>query len=532
MSIGLTDLAMVMLASMASATLLFRALTLTGSFKRPEIAAGNTMHAGPVFLFRDKALIDATPDAVDMLAAARLHTTDYENALRLLGPHFPGLRRQLEDRSDDQAIIKHRDGGPLFVSLTRVHENMRIAIRSNAEDQSETTARIIENDVLLAELAMLRDLTDQTPQLIWQEDRDGKLIWANQAYLTFADSLAKPGKKDAPTTWPKVSIFPDLHECLGTATTSTRRMSASVPNSQAAFWFDVNSVPREDGFLHFASDANAAVRADQERRNFVQTLGKTFAHLSIGLAIFDKRRELAMFNPALLELTGLSATFLSGRPSVDTVLDRLRETRVLPEPKNYASWREQFSAVEAGAKDGTYCEVWNLPDGQAYRVTGRPHPDGAFAFLIEDITSEVSLTRRFRSDIETGQAVLDTLSDAIAVFSGSGTLVMSNKAYAELWSTRQSFGLDQRDLQTELQIWRARATPTRMWSDLMSFTQTTSDRKPWQDIVIMDDGRNITCHANPISGGMTMVRFTFTAPMKPVIQKLTMADPAIRSTHR
>ncbi|MEL6682758.1 MAG: PAS-domain containing protein [Pseudomonadota bacterium] len=532
MAIDLADMAILTLASVASATLMFRAFSIMGTSRRDPALRTTPVTAGPVFLFENRDLIDATPDAIDFLSSHGAHANEYESVLRLLGPHFPGLRQLVEEGGETDTTIKHLDGGPLFVALSRKGEKTRLAIRNGNRDSHDTPGRIIENDVLQSELAMLRALTDQTPQLIWQEAEDGRLIWANNAYLHFADELGTSKKEAVATPWPKSSIFPDLHQCVSGGVSSFRRLSAALPNSQSEHWFDVTSVPRDAGFVHFATDANAAVRADQERRNFVQTLGKTFAHLSIGLAIFDKRRELAIFNPALLELTGLSPAFLSGRPTVDTVLDRLRETRVLPEPKNYITWREQFSAVEAGAKDGTYCEIWNLPDGQAYRVTGRPHPDGAFAFLIEDVTAEISLTRRFRSDIETGQAVLDTLPDAIAVFTSSGTMVMSNTAYSDLWSIKTAFGLDQRDLKTELEVWRNRTTPTQMWSELLKFSQLTNDRKPWSDNVMMDDGRGIACHASPISGGLTMVRFTPQTQMKPVIQKLTMVDPAIRSTHR
>ncbi|MDX8350548.1 PAS-domain containing protein [Cognatiyoonia sp. IB215446] len=532
MAIGLTDLALVIFAALAGAAILFQAFMSYRRQKQPEPWKGTQLGAGLTFLFRDKTLLDATPDAIDLLTSRGKHASEFEAMLHVLGPHFPDLRQSLEVGDAAKTIIAHGDGQPLRLCITREAGNVRLALQTTRDDSETGSGRIIENDVLMSELALLRNMTDQTPQLIWQEDQDGRLIWANQAYLSFADRLTDREEKGEKANWPKTSIFPDLHQCLGNAGSSRRRLSVSIEKSGAEHWFDIDSIPRDDGFLHFGTDANAAVRADQERRNFVQTLGKTFAHLNIGLAIFDKRRELAMFNPALLDLTGLSASFLSGRPSVDMVLDRLRETRILPEPKNYKSWREQFSAVEAGAKDGTYCEVWNLPDGQAYRVTGRPHPDGAFAFLIEDITAEVSLTRRFRSDIETGQAVLDTLQDAIAVFSSSGTLVISNAAYAELWERDLSFGFDQRDLHAEMQTWRNRTTPTRMWAELQAFTHMTSDRKLWTDSAILDDGRQITCHANPISGGMTMIRFTFDGAKPPIIQKLTMPDAAIRSTGR
>ena len=83
--------------------------------------------------------------------------------------------------------------------------------------------------------------------------------------------------------------------------------------------------------------------AERQARVFVQTLSKTFAQLSTGLAIFDRSRKLVMFNPALMDLTKLSAAFLSGQPDLNAFLDRLRDSGVLPEPKNYASWREEVA---------------------------------------------------------------------------------------------------------------------------------------------------------------------------------------------
>ncbi len=43
----------------------------------------------------------------------------------------------------------------------------------------------------------------------------------------------------------------------------------------------------------------------------------------------------------------------------------------------------------------------------------------------------------------------------------------------------------------------------------------------------MDDGRHISCQADPISNGMTLIRFRFDKPVKPSIQKLAQMDPAL-----
>lgn len=72
--------------------------------------------------------------------------------------------------------------------------------------------------------------------------------------------------------------------------------------------------------IYHAVDVNAVVKSEIAQRNFVQTLAKTFAQLSIGLAIFDRNGQLALFNPALIDLTELPAEFLSGRPTLFVLL--------------------------------------------------------------------------------------------------------------------------------------------------------------------------------------------------------------------
>ncbi|WP_245882570.1 PAS-domain containing protein [Yoonia sediminilitoris] len=485
----------------------------------------------PVFLFQDRQLIDATPEALAMITPHLDRHSHFEATLHVLGPHFPKLRETLaRDKIEYQRI---NDGGAenLWVDIQKSDGLLRLSLAAQSEDGTSGVTDVIERDIRMSELQLLRDFTQNTPQLFWQDDETGKLIWANHAYLTFCDKLL-PDRQDENQIWPSEPLLPDLHESAISKTPSIRRLSVTLPDRKAEQWFDVTSMRRNDGFIHFASDANAIVRADQERRNFVQTLTKTFAQLSIGIAIFDKRRQLAMFNPALLDMTGLPIGLLSARPTVDAVLDRLRESRMLPEPKDYSSWRDQFTALEQAAKDGSYSENWNLPDGQTYRVTGRPHPDGAIAFLFEDISAEISLTRSFRSDIETGQSVLDSLADAIAVFSSPGTLMMSNKAYANLWGPVSEESVQQHEIQHAMAIWQDRCTPTKMWADLRQFIQILGPRTPWSDTAILDDGRQITCDARPIAGGMTMVKFTVGLQANPILKKLTEADPAIRVAKR
>ena len=493
------DLIAISLAAVLGALVIIYILGSYRSRHRTQAAATSKT----ILLFHGGALTDATPDAIDILGP---NIQRLDDVVGTLLPVFPELEGAMGDK---RFHFNGKAAETLHLDMRREDDIVKVQLWGNPSEWPKLQA---EDDTQNA--ALMDAISDHSPQLVWQEDTEGKLLWSNAAFVAFAQ-----GQKGA--------LFRDFDRQVEEKPNHQQRVATEQDKDK---WFDVTTIARDGNLLHFAHEATALVRADQERRDFVQTLGKTFADLSIGLAIFDKSRQLAMFNPALLDMTNLPVTFLSARPSIDTVLDRLRELRMMPEPKDYASWREQFTAFEAAAKDGTYTENWALPDGQTYRVTGRPHPNGAFAILFEDITAEMSLTRRFRSDVETSQAVLDTLPDAIAVFTGNGTLVISNAAYERLWMNESDHLLNIRDIKSEISIWQDHCIASPMWTEMRDFLLRLGGRKPWSETAMLDDGRHLRCHATPIAGGMTMVRFVIAPPMRPVIQKLTQVDPAIMAT--
>jgi PAS domain-containing protein len=261
------------------------------------------------------------------------------------------------------------------------------------------------------------------------------------------------------------------------------------------------------------------VRAERALRDFVQTLTKTFAELPIGLAIFDRQRQMQLFNPALIDLLGVAPEFMSGRPTLYAFLDRLRETRMMPEPKDYRSWRQQMAELEQASAAGHHSETWTLPSGQTYRVTGRPHPDGAVAFLFEDISSEVSLTRRFRAELELGQEVIDALPQAMAVFLSSGELVTSNIAYAELWGVDPGATLGQMTAIDALRTWQLLSEPNPIWAEARDYLGKIGPRAVWTAEARMQDGRRLGCRFAPLAGGSTLASFSLLEADAPVVPK-------------
>ena len=355
-----------------------------------------------------------------------------------------------------------------------------------------------------SELETLRANTAAAPFLLWRQNPSGEITWVNRAYL---DTVRDFNVGPAELTWPLPTLFPSLQPGVSERDPEPQRLAVHGKGQTEDAWYDCHVAAIGNDVLCTAIPANEAVRAENRRREFTQTLTKTFAELAIGLAIFDRSRRLVLFNPALLDLTNLPTDFLTSRPSLVSFLDRLRENRVMPEPRDYRTWRTAIAELEAAAADGTYSETWSLPDGQTYHVTGRPHPDGAVALLFEDISAEMSLTRRFRAEIEQSQSVIDAMSEAVAVFSAAGQLVLSNSAYNELWQIDPTASLDRIDLADATRHWHALTAPTPIWGDFRDFAQTPHDREEWSATANLLDGRSVFCRFVPQKAGATMVLF-------------------------
>ena len=464
--------------------------------------------AGTVFLFDGETLVDATPSARQILTTSRGRGGNWLRLIGYLSVYFPDIEAQLRRLEDEGQILvegRSAQGKTLLLSAGLGGGLIRISLTDPAQDGRPMLTDALAHRALTQEVEHLREALAQAPMPIWRETEAGDVVWANSAYMLKAIATLPAGKE---LGWPLPRLFEKL---ASQSTVRGQRAAVKVPGEEPA-WFDLIGTLSGQERLIFALPADAAVNAETALRDFMQTLTKTFAQLPTGLAIFDRQRQLQLFNPALMDLTGLPADFLSMRPSLLSVLDALRDRNMIPEPKDYRSWRRQLVEMEKAAASGLYEETWNLPDGQTFRVVGRPHPNGALALMIEDITHEVSRSRRYRSDLELGQAVIDEMEEAVAVFSPSGQLVMSNLAYALLWAHDPESNLKATTIRTVAAHWRALSAPSALWSEAEEFISTVGNRVAWRAEARLLDGRLLSCRFAPLAGGATLVAFRTVDP--------------------
>lgn len=328
-----------------------------------------------------------------------------------------------------------------------------------------------------------------SPHPAWEVDQDGSTIWSNAAYDRFVQShQVSHATRDIPDQ-------------------NTPCRKAIMAHDGGNDWYEITSHSRGKSTLFHATCITLLVHAEEAQRRFVQTLAKTFAHLSIGLAIFDREGQLAIFNPAMVDLTGLQASYLATRPGMLSFFDALRENRQMPEPKNYRTWRQDIAELIAAASGGQYRETWTLEDGRTYSVQGRPHPDGATAFLIEDISAEVTLARSYRAEVEQFETLLDSVDDALVVFSMSGVLTLCNAAYRDLWAQNPDAAFADVTFADAVKLWAGKSSATGGWQTVGNFSAVRCGRTPTTLDLQMADGRNITCNIEILGTGATLIRF-------------------------
>lgn len=383
--------------------------------------------------------------------------------------------RAVEDGAPARLDMKWR--GPLcWITLT--------------EDEPEQS--IIADPVPLDELEALNQSCRTSPNAIWHVASDGRVIWANRAYKKLNAEFSKAGQD---------TLFPLPQGC------EPHRVSLQKSAPESIDWFEVTSSIHGQIKICHANNINALVQAEIAQRNFVQTLAKTFAHLSIGLAIFDRNAQLALFNPALVDLTGLPAPFLSARPNMLSFFDQLRENRQMPEPKNYLTWRQEIAEVIAAAHDGKYQETWSLENGRTYSVLGRPHPDGATAFMIEDISSEVALTRTFRAELELGQSLLDMVNEGVVAFSSAGILTFCNATYRDLWGQNPEAAFADTTIHDCIRLWREKTHGTAAWDVIETAVMDVENKDGLEIPIAMKSGPSMICEIHRMMPDTVALKF-------------------------
>lgn len=457
------------------------------------------------FRFRNGYLVECSENVTFLLPAPIDHLRAWDLLAAALAQVNAGIPAALEALRSQGRPFKL--SGPfgrdrIVVLGLRDGPDLRVTVASAGERHTSVRIDLPSLEAMETEIAMLSRAEDTSPALGWAVDADGRVVWSNAAYLAL---VARCEGADAAAGWPLRALFP-LAEGQP-AETSRRKIRDRAGDEH---WFEVTVSAAENGLRHVhALSLEAVIRAEESLRTFIQTLTKSFAHLPTGLAIFDRAGQLALFNPALVDMTGLDAAWLSRKPRLADVFGALRDRHRIPEPRDYKTWRDGL--VERGRADGggVHQETWSLPGGATYRVTARPQGDGAMTLLLEDVSADIAASRLHREERDALARLLDDMEEALVVFDAQGDRIVSNGAAAAMW--RDDGGELPSTLDGCLAYWRTLSRPGRIWGDLRAMlAQPPAERAGWTDVLVLASGEALRVAVAPLPGGRVSLAF---APM-------------------
>lgn len=450
----------------------------------PKEVSGQPSEA--VCIYRKGALVEANAEGLRLLAGRGGTDTNWRALHRLLAarfPDFPENQGAMQDQ-DTRVISAKNSRDTSLVTIDQWHETARVTLVTQGSEQ--TGSHTVQTEII-----------QRAPYPVWTCNKQGGVTWNNTAYQSLAKSLDRPaGPLSPPLIDP--GLDPDQGQPMRLGIAQTEGLT---------HWFDVTSMPIGQETAYFAVNANTVVDAELAQRNLTQTLSRTFAQLPTGMAVFDRDGRLVLFNPPLAALCGISPAALSAHPQISDFFDLLRESRVAPEPARSQTWRDHVTELIAKMQAGSYSKTWELASGKSYRVSSRPQPDGAIAMLIDDISTEMALTRRFRAEIEIAHAALDALDDPVALFSQSGEHLLCNGAYRSFWRADPDSTFADYTIHDATTLWESEICDSPTWQDFREAILSEAPRRPWRGTLPLRRLGLMHATLTPIIGGATLVKF-------------------------
>jgi signal transduction histidine kinase len=343
--------------------------------------------------------------------------------------------------------------GTVFAAAVSAPGVAAYALEGRAAANGEAVLWIADNSALrraeearaaaVAVAAGLREILELLPLPVWRRDPALRVVDCNAAYAAALDlprdrALSVP-RELAPDGAPDKA--PALARSAASGTAQNERRHVVIAGSRRLL--EIAEAPdRSGGTIGFAIDRTDLESAGSELARHVNAHGQVLESIHAAVAIYGADKRLGFFNSAFARLWGIEEDWLSGEPSLDELLERLRERRRVPEYADFRAFkRQQLNMFTSLIEPQT--ELMHLPDDRTLSVSVSPHPLGGLIFVYEDVTDRLALERSYNTLIEVQRETLDNLFEGIAVFGSDGRLKLHNPAYRQIW------GLSEADLAGE-----------------------------------------------------------------------------------
>jgi len=492
---------------------------------------------GAVMILDGSQILRWNTGAADLLGVGAGGNVDRQLD-ELLGVNARAVRDSLETLHHSgrqfRLLVRDAAGTPYEVHGHPLGGLARLVLRdvSFAVDQAKAEAGWGEPERARsdppAQSHPLAPLISERLLIVWRRDAEGEITTLDGGVRTAM------GEVTAEQLRPMIGQQSSEPQRAQNRSSGQRQSRIEIPVGEAdPIPLHLSEIDHPDGGqIGFAVDASVAAGAERTLTRFVQTMTETFAHLTVGLAIFDQNQTLGLFNPALVELWQLEPAWLARRPSLREILDRLRAIRRIPDVKDYHAWRTRLMRLFEDTEIADFEELWNLADGTTIRVLARPHPHGSVALIFDDVTERIRLEQNYRHMGDLTRSTLDGLVEGLAVIGPDGLLKYVNRAFHELWDTdRDSIRLEMHvadlcDLCGHMTL------ETGVWDRLVTFATGERNRRAWTMRITLGSGRTLSARIAPLPDGSTMAVFADASDSERIALALQERNEALEAAEQ
>ncbi|MCE9522113.1 MAG: PAS-domain containing protein [Alphaproteobacteria bacterium] len=374
-------------------------------------------------------------------------------------------------------------------------------VTPDAEASYNLTVRLTASEI---ERARLGDLLDVAPMPVWRRGQNLDLVWVNRAYTAAAD----------PAIGQDV-ISDQIELDRDSRALAERALETNVPQSELRYVivgghrraFDIHAVPMGDGVASFAIDVTDVDETKRLLQQHIDAHEETLHRLPAAVAIFGRDQRLKFSNKAYAKLWDIDERWLATHPSDGDILERLRETRRLPEQRDFTAWKKERLALYTNVIEERE-EHWHLPRGSTLRVTCQAHPFGGLIFIYADVTDQMALERSLNQLSSVQRTTIDHLTEALAVFGTDGRLKLFNKAFAEHWRIDPKALADQPRFADVFALCRRTLPDEGHWSMLtMLITGAATERRVTVDRLQRTDDLVLSFAAAPLPDGSLLLSY-------------------------
>lgn len=294
------------------------------------------------------------------------------------------------------------------------------------------------------EIKRMRGALDVIPTPIWMRNADSELTWCNLSYaesLNLTPTMVLAKQAELPLTPVNKAKKKELAQNIQTMAETALR-SGEVQEDQRHLIVEgkrklmlVQEIPLRnlDITIGMVRDITREEDLEKEQKRHHSANRELLENIGTAVGIHNSEEQLEFYNSAYTQLWQLDEAWLNTKPKIGDIMEKLRETRRLPEQADFKKYKQYWISMFTSLIK-PHEEMLYLPDGTALRTMVMPHPMGGLMMTFEDVTSRLALESSYNTLVAVQKETLDNLSEGVSVYGGDGRLKLWNPSFSSLWS--------------------------------------------------------------------------------------------------